>query len=515
MGSKEVMHEHPCGVRPWALLRLAPLAALALGLCACKVGPSFERPATPAPPTYTAPAAASAPSVPADFTQQIVLGAAQSGNWWAPFNSPALDTMIHRAVAHNHTLAAARATLDEALEDVRARAGARYPQIDLTGGAGRQKYGKEFLGSLFVLPPFSYLALGAAVSYTIDYTGGVARSIEQREALAQYQRSEVDATYLTLTGSVATQAMAAASLQSQIDAVGELLAEDRQDLDLVRTAFQNGSVSRVDVLTAQSQLASDQTLLPPLRQQLSSARHALAVLVGEAPAAWQPPALTLAELTLPRRLPVSLPSELAHRRPDILAAEAQLHAATAAVGIATANLYPQITLTATGGFQSLPSEQLFSGANTAWTLISGITAPLFDGGTLHAQRRAALDELKASAARYQQVVLDAFDQVADLLDALTHDSELLVAQSNALSSSQANLELARESYREGNSGVLEVIDAQRQRLTAQLGLLRAQAQQYLDTAQLFLALGGSRPASTPDPSPPGVRPASFSASSSP
>jgi len=506
-------HDRAGGARLRAFLRLATLGATALaGLCACKVGPSFERPATPAPDGYTAPSTAPQPGVPAEFTQQIVLGEVPGGVWWAPFQSATLDALIRRAIDHNHTLAAARATLDEAAQEARARAGALYPQLNLTGGAGRQKYGKEFLGSLFVLPPFSYVAVGAAVSYTIDYDGGVARSIEQREALIQYERSEADATYLTLTGSVVTQAMTSASLQSQIDAIEELLAEDRENLDLVRTAFQNGSVSRVDVLTAQSQLASDETLLPPLRQQLSEARHALAVLVGEPPAAWQPPALTLSEVTLPRRLPVSLPSQLAHRRPDVLAAEAQLHAATAAVGIATANLYPQITLTATGGFQSLPSEQLFSNANTAWTLISGITAPLFNGGTLRAERRAALDELKASAARYQQVVLDSFGQVADLLDALAHDSELLAAQSNALSSSQANLELARESYMEGNSGVLEVIDAQRQRLTAQLGLLRAEAQQYLDTAQLFLALGGSRPDSSVDspsdsaPDSPGTRP---------
>ncbi len=490
------MHERPTTTAR-QLVSLAPVLVALGGLSACKVGPSFERPGTPEPSGYAAPSPSPPPAVPAEFAQQIVLGATPSADWWAPFQSPKLDAMIRRALAHNHTLAAARATLDEAREVARAQAGALYPQVSLTGGAGRQKYGKEFLGSLFVVPPFSYLAVGGVVSYTIDYTGGVARSVEQRQALAQYQRSEVDATYLTLTGSVVSQAMTVASVQSQIDAVAELLAEDRRNVDLVRTAFENGSVSRVDVLTAQSQLASDQTLLPPLRQQLSAARHALAVLVGEPPADWQPPSLELTELTLPRRLPVSLPSELAHRRPDILASEAQLHAATAAVGVATANLYPQITLTATGGLQSLPSEQLFANSNTAWTLISGITAPVFNGGTLHAERRAAVDELRASAARYQQVVLESFGQVADLLDALAHDSELLAAQSTALATSEASLELARESYQEGNSGVLEVIDAQRARLTAQLGLLRAESQQYFDTAQLFLALGGGLPDSPP------------------
>ena len=233
--------------------------------------------------------------------------------------------------------------------------------------------------------------------------------------------------------------------------------------------------------------------------QLALARHALAVLVGQTPADWSPPDFELGEITLPRELPVSLPSELVHSRPDILAAEAQLHAATAAVGIATANLYPQITLTASGGQQALPAaaRQLFDRSGAAWSLISGLTAPIFDGGTLRADRRAAIDELHASAERYQQAVLGSFGQVADVLDALSQDAANLSAQTRALAAAQSSLELSRESYSAGNSGVLQVLDAQRQRQRqrqqAQLGFVRAHAQQYLHTTQLFLALGGSRP----------------------
>jgi NodT family efflux transporter outer membrane factor (OMF) lipoprotein len=246
----------------------------------------------------------------------------------------------------------------------------------------------------------------------------------------------------------------------------------------------------VDVLTAESQLATDEALLPPFRQQFAVARHALTVLTGRVPGQWIPPDFSLKQLKLPKQLPISLPSELAHRRPDILAAEAQLHAATAALGIATANLYPQITLTATGGWQSMPAEALFARSNTVWSLISGLTAPLFNGGTLRAERRAAVDELRASAARYQEVVLESFGQVADVLDQLTHDAELVAAQSNALATATSNVQLARVSYSAGNSGILQLIDAQRQRLDAQVGVLRAESQQYLDTTQLFLALGG-------------------------
>ncbi len=265
----------------------------------------------------------------------------------------------------------------------------------------------------------------------------------------------------------------------------------------MRTAFANGSVSKLDVLDAQSQLAGDQTLLPPLYQQLAVARHALAVLLGQPPADWTQPDLELADIQLPRALPVSVPSMLVRRRPDILAAQARLHAATAAVGVATANLYPQIALSATLGQQALTPAKLFNASSAAWSLIAGLTQPLFDGGTLRAERRAALDALHASAARYQQVVLDSFGQVADLLDALNHDAQLVAAQSVARETSEASLDLARQSYRAGNSGLLQVLDAQRQRQRAELGFLQAQARQYLDTIQLLLAVGGPLPSASP------------------
>ena len=483
---------------------LWPIVAAALAtLCACTVGPSFKRPVSPTPAAYIGPSDSpqTGPEVKSeqenalsarDFEQHILFGSAPSVTWWKLFQSQQLDDVISRATSNSHTLAAALATLKESQELVTAQSGARYPQVSLDAGGGRQKYGKEFLGP-FVLPPFSAFGVSTTVHYMLDYTGGIARSVEQRQALAQYQESEFEATRLALTGNVALEAMRIASTRAQIQAVSELLAEDRDNLNLVSTAFQNGSVSKTDVLTAQSQLASDETLLPPLHHQLAIARHALTVLVGQTPADWTPPDFELGQLTLPRELPVSLPSELVHRRPDILAAEAQLHAATAAVGIATSNLYPQITLTASVGQQASPSSawQLFDGSGTAWSLISALTAPIFDGGTLRADRRAAIDELHASAEWYQQTVLESFGQVADLLDALTQDAQTVAAETHALTTAQSSLELARESYSAGNIGVLQVLDAQRQRQQAQLGFLRAQAQQFLDTTLLFLALGGS------------------------
>ena len=306
----------------------------------------------------------------------------------------------------------------------------------------------------------------------------------------RYRQSELHAARLVLSGEVASQAVTIAAARAEIRAAKGLLAEDRANVDLVRGAVAAGSVPRLDVLTARTQLASDQTLLPPLYQRLAVARHALAVLLGHPPATWTRPDPTLAELTLPRRVPVSVPSQLVHRRPDILAAQAQLHAATAAVGIATADLYPHIDLTASLTQAALRPSGLFGPGSTAWSLIAGVTEPLFDGGRLRARRRAALDVLHERAQAYQQVVLVAFRQVADALDALRYDADLVAAQAHARALSRSRLTLERESYRAGNTGLLPVLDAERQRERADLGLLRAEERQYLDTIRLLLAAAG-------------------------
>lgn len=462
-------------------------AALLLG--ACSVGPDYQRPAAPQDSAYTSePLASLQPG-----GQQLAPGQNPGADWWSGFHNAALDATMRQALEGNRSLAAAQATLAQAQEAVKASSGALYPQLELDAGAGRQKYGAQFLGPQAV-PAFSYYSVGPSVSYVLDYTGGQRRAVEQQRALADYQVFQLQAAALSLTGNVAQQALAIAAARAQIATVEALLQEDRRNLALVQTAFSAGSVTRVDVLSAQSQLANDQTLLPPLRQQLSVARHALSILAGKPPAAWMPPDFELEQLQLPQTLPLSLPSELAHRRPDILAAEAQLHAATAAVGVATSKLYPQISLSASLSQQSTQLSQFFDASSTAWGLAAGLSAPLFDGGTLRAQRRGAQDAARAALASYQQTVLQSFGQVADVLTALDHDAEQLAAQQNALDSAQSSLDLTRQSYSVGNVGVLQVLDAERQYQQARLGYVRAQAQRYQDTAQLYLALGGSTPA---------------------
>jgi NodT family efflux transporter outer membrane factor (OMF) lipoprotein len=463
-----------------------------LGFGGCAAGPNFTRPTPPSAARYTADTLGGERASANDTAQHLALGREVAGDWWSLFRSDAIDQLVRQAVAHNRSLESSTATLRRAQELALAQAGTRYPQVDLTAAAGRQQYGKEFLGPIGI-PPFTYFAVGPTVSYTLDYTGGVARGVEQQYALAEVERHRLAAAYLTVTGQAVMQTLAIASARAQIATIETILVQDRDNLRLVQTAFDNGSVAREDVVSAQSQIANDMTLLPPLRQDLATARHALSVVLGQAPASELPPDVDLAQITLPLEVPVSLPSELAHRRPDILAAEARLHAATSAVGVAQSNLYPKIQLSATVGQQSLKADQLFDRASNAWSLISGLTAPIFDGGTLRAEKRAAVEAMHASAADYEQTVLEAFAQVADLLEALDHDAEQLDAQAQAQQAAQSSLDLARASYREGNAGVLLVLDAERSYQRARLGYVRAVVQRYVDTAQLFLALGGTSP----------------------
>jgi len=461
-------------------------------LAGCVVGPDFQRPQSPQAERYDTVTAADAMGVDAD-SQRLVLGEDPPAQWWELFNSPALDELVQRSLAGNRTMTAAQWSLVQASELVNARAGAAAPQVSMTGGVGRQKYGAQFLGPSPKPPPFTYFAIGPTVSYALDFTGGAARSLEQQRALAEYQQHQVEAARMSVSGHAVLQAFTIASVRAQIATVEALLERDRENLQLVKLAFDAGSVSRLDVVSAESQLASDATLLPKMRQELSEAQHGLAITLGTTPADGSLPDLDLSQFTLPKDIPVSVPSELARHRPDILAAEAQLHAATAAVGVAQANLYPHIELTSSMGQQSITASSLFGSASNVWSMTAGLVAPLFDGGKLRAEKRAAVAAMNASAANYEQTALTAFGQVADSLQALGHGADELQAQSRAEQAARATVDMTRQSYKEGNVGILQVLDAERRYQQAKLGFVRAQAQRYVDTAELMLALGGTEP----------------------
>ena len=480
-------------------MRTRPSRAHALLLGAvlaggCAVGPDFVRPAAPSLDGYEAkPVSLPVPGDP-DPAQRFT-GDAVAHRWWELFQSPALDDVLALAVADNPTLASARATLAQAEQVVLVARAAYYPQVNLAASGSWQNArslggssSRTFIGNDGTNLTTSMFSIGPALTYTPDLFGQSRRFVEQQTALAENQVHQLAATYLTLTASAATQALTIASTQAQINAVNDIIAADEHNLELVRISFEAGSVARTDVLSAESQLAGDRTLLPPLVQQLNVAQHALSVLVGKAPAEWSPPNFELETLALPGDLPVTVPSELVRRRPDILAVEAQLHAASAAIGVATAQLYPSVTISpsmvlqAVGGPVSAPS--------IIGSIAGTIVAPLYHGGALRAQQRAAIDAYESELAAYRQTLLLAFGQVADILRALQHDAELLGSETAAVSASKASLELAQDAYAAGRGSLVQVLDAQRLYAQALLGYAHAKGQRYLDTVLLFEAMGG-------------------------
>ncbi|HEY2677430.1 MAG TPA: efflux transporter outer membrane subunit [Steroidobacteraceae bacterium] len=472
-------------------------AVLALALPGCVVGPDFNPPAPPSTTHYISPDEATAldgDAGPAAPRQTIDLGEKVAVDWWTLFQSPDLDLLVKQAVAGSRTLESAKARLAQAREAIDVASSALYPQVGLNASASRERVSATEFGlapSAFPLPPnFNLFQVGPTASYALDIFGGTRRGIEQQSALADFQHDQLDAAYLTLTGDTVTEAIRVASIRAQLEAVADILDIDRHNLDLVRKERRAGTVPDSDVVIAESQLAADETLEPGLDQQLSAAKHALAVLLGRAPGDWLAPDFDLTSLTLPVQLPVSLPSELVRQRPDIRAAEAQLHAASAQIGIATAQLYPAITLSGGISTTALDAGNLFNPAGLVWSIAAGLTQPIFDGGMRRAERRAALAAFKASAADYQQTVLLAFGQIADTLQALNHDARLLAAQQHALDMASESVRLQRISYVRGGTGLLNLLDAQRQYQEARLGHVRAQAQRYQDTIQLLVAMGG-------------------------
>jgi NodT family efflux transporter outer membrane factor (OMF) lipoprotein len=474
---------------------LGPLVALGASLMACTVGPDFRPPDPPPAREYVSPADAPAPG-----DQKITLGGKLEGDWWSPFHSPALDELIRQALEGNQDVVAARARVAQAREEVNAAHGALLPQVDFGTTAGRQKYGAALFGPLdFTIPPFTYYIVGPTVKAPLDLFGGRKRVVEQKAAYASYQASELDAAYLSLTANVVVQALSVAEARDQIQVVDGIIADDQRNVDLVQKALNDGSATRTQLLSARSQLAADRTLLPELHQQESTARHALAILVGKSPSEWTPPPIALSDFVLPAEIAATVPSELVHRRPDIVAAEAQLHGASAAIGVATANLYPQVDLSGSLTQQALTPGGLFNGVALAWAAAANLTQPLFNGGRLKAEQRAAIDGYQAALASYRQVVLRSFGEVADRMQALSNDADQFHAQSEAADAAQSARELVRRSFAVGNSGVLDVLDAERSTAQAQLGLARTRGQRLVDSARLYAALGGSAIAAQPAP----------------
>ena len=464
--------------------------SLNLFLAGCTVGPDFVRPGPPQVKSYTH-GADPAKTIPADGQAQFFeQGASIAADWWRLFNSSKLDVVIKDAIAGNPTLQAAQASLRQSQDNLRAGYGVFFPQLDAGFDATRQKSSLARFGGSSVTNIFNLFTLQATVSYALDVFGRERRAVESLQAQVDFQRYEVKGTYLTLSGNIVNTIIAQAAYREQIKAAEQIIGLDREQVGISEAQWEAGTVPYSSVLSLRSQLAADEATLPPLRQKLSQTEDLLATLAGHIPSEYAPPQVDWADLTLPIKLPITLTSELVRQRPDILEAEAQLHGASAQIGVATAALFPSFTLSGAYGLSNTSFDDLFKNTSSIWSLGSGIAAPLFHGGTLWYNRQAAIEGYNQSLANYRQTVLSAFAQVADTLRALEHDAETLQAQSHALSTSEEALRLVQANYQAGTANYLQMIAADDQYHQAKIGYLQASAQRFQDSVALFVALGG-------------------------
>jgi NodT family efflux transporter outer membrane factor (OMF) lipoprotein len=481
--------------RAWA----APALATVITLCGCAAGPDFRRPEPPKVAAYTSaqPTDTEAASGPGGGAQHFVPAEAIGGAWWHAFGSAALDRLVQQALDNSPTLAQAQMRLAQAQQDYLAQAGAtEWPELDASLKTTRSKPDPAAAGLSSLVggrsfPSFTLYSAQVSVSYSLDLFGANRRALEALAAQADYQRYELEAARLSLAGNVVTAAVRRASLAKQIALSEQLLAEESRQLDITQQRFEAGGVSRMDLLSQRSQVAQTRASLAPLRAQLAQTDHQLAVYMGLPPAELPstreagPGALDLDALVLPSDIPLTLPSSLAQQRPDIRASEALLHQASANVGVAVANLYPQVTLSGATGPEGVRVSDLLN----VWSVGAGLTQPLFHAGQLQARKRSAQDAYEAALAAYRQTVLQGLQQVADALRALQQDAMELESRDQAQRDAQASARIASQRFAAGGLSQLALLDTERQELQTSLDRTKVQAQRLADTAALYQALG--------------------------
>lgn len=481
---------------PWRTTAMS--IAVGLALSACAVGPDFHAPDAPkvadASHPYTpAPLPAMAASS-ADATyvaQRLVDGQDISASWWEAFQSPALNALVQSALAHSPTVVAAQATLRQAEENYRADYGSKvFPSVSANLSAARQRQALAQSAQV----PAGYTAnlfqAGLDLSYTLDIVGGNRRELEGVRAAIDYQRFQVEATWLSLTSSVVATAIQEASLRAQLKATRDVVDIETKSLTVISKQVQLGALAKSAALQQQTLVAQSQAQIPALEKTLAQTRHQLAVLAGRLPGDAGLPTFDIDSLTLPRELPVSVPAALVRQRPDVRSAEAQLHQASAQIGVATAALYPQITLSAGVDRQSLKIDKLFDTGTTGWNLAAGLVQPIFNGGALQAKKRASVAAYDAAQAQYQSTVLNAFLNVANTLRAIDTDADAVIANADAERLANEALGLVERQYQLGAVSYLASLDAQRTALSTRVALVQARAARFTDTAALFQALGG-------------------------
>lgn len=468
------------------------ILALAMGLAGCAAGPDFKRPAAPEVADYTAtPVVSQTESAATKLgeAQRLVTGMAVDAKWWRSLHSPGLDALIDEALQASPTMAAARATLRQAQELYAARAGSTlYPQVDAGLGAQRQRMSPSSQGLPGDAREFTLYNASVGVRYNLDIAGGNRRALEGLAARADYRRYELEAARLTLAGNIATAAIARARLAAQIEATAAILHAQGEQVELARERVRLGQAVPDEVLALTTQAEQTRAELPTLRKQMQQTEHLLALLAGRAPGAGGIPEFTLADFTLPRELPLVVPSELVRHRPDIQASEALLHAANADYGVAVAKLYPQLNLSASLGSQALTTDALFGSGSAVWSLVGQLTQPLFNPG-LPAEKRAALAAFDAATANYKGVVLEALRNVADALRAVENDAQALAALAAADDAAQGSLRSIERQYQLGVASYVHLLIAQQQAQQTRLGLAAAQAQRLTDSVALYQAVG--------------------------
>jgi len=470
------------------------IAAAVVLLAACAVGPDYRAPEAPATSAYTEtrqPERTESAPVQGGDAQRFEVGAKIAADWWTVFGSPDLDVLIRTAVAGQPTLAAAKAALRQAEENVNAQYAVLYPSVDASLSARRQRISGASFGNPSI-PPTTFNLYNASVnvSYQIDVAGGARRELEALEAGVDFQRLQVEAAYLSLTANVVTTAFREASLREQIRATREISQAQDSQLELAEKQFKLGAISGSDLLGQRAQAAQTRATLPPLEKALGQTRNQLAVLIGKLPADAKLPELDFSNFRLPQQLPLSVPSDLLRQRPDVRQAEAILRQTNARIGVAEALMFPQVTLTGSYGTAALSSGDLFNPGTQLWNIGANLLQPIFHAGQLAAQKRGAEAAYDQAFAQYQLTLLTAFQDVADVLLALEHDARTLKAQAEAEAASRESLEVTRQQLKFGAASYVALFNAQRQYSLAKAALVQAQAARYADTAALYQALGG-------------------------
>lgn len=470
--------------RGLALLLLAVLAA------GCTVGPDFQKPTAPAASAYALGGDPAATAVASGVAQRFSPTANLPQDWWKLFGNTALDAAVRQGLAQSPTIAAARANLRQAQDELRSGEGIFYPQIGAAAGTAREHPSGNASPLRFNQGTFNLFTLSASVGYVLDVFGGERRTVEALGAQVDLQQNVGRAASLTLAANIANTLIAIAAYRAEIDATDAIAKTEQSEVRLAHVQATAGTGTYAAELSLQSQLETTQATIPALEQQLSRAQHLLAVLEGHLPADVQPTAVDFAQISLPRDVPLSLPSDLVRQRPDILEAEAALHTASANIGVATAAMFPSITLDGSVGYSAVSSASFFSGASNAWSIGAGITQPIFNGGSLWFRKEAARDAFDAADAQYRQTVLEGFQQVADALRALEHDAQGLSVREQALQTSRRAWKLTEANYRAGLATYSDLLLADAQVHQAEISEIETRAQRYQDTVALFASLGG-------------------------